>query len=651
MKLSIVIVNYNVEHFLEQCLHSVNNAIKNIHAEVWIVDNNSVDGSVEMVKSKFPQFNFIENRENLGFSKANNQAIRLSKGEYVLLLNPDTIVEQDTFESVLKFMDENPDAGGLGVKMVDGKGRFLPESKRGLPTPEVAFYKIFGLSKIFPMSKRFGKYHLTFLSNDQIHEVDVLSGAFMLLRKKTLDEVGLLDEDYFMYGEDIDLSYRITKGGYKNYYFPKARIIHYKGESTKKGSLNYVFVFYNAMIIFAQKHFSDKHARTLSTMIKMAIYLRAFISIVKRFIQQIWQPIFDAFVIYVSVYFLSQYWESNVLTSKNGHFTNDFYFIALPIYILIWLIGIWLAEGYEKKTQPSFITKGIFGGTVAILVLYALLPETFRFSRAMIIFGAVLAIASLIAYRLLASYLGVFNRNFGKTTEKRFLIVGELSEAERVSNLLRNTTLIPSFLGILTPNKIESKNVIGDLSQIEDIISIYEINEVVFCAHDIPSSKIIDLMGILQEKDVEYKIAPPESLSIIGSNSINTSGDIYVLNLNSITLTKNKRKKRFFDIITALIFIVFFPIVFVFNLNILKLIRNIFHVVFGKKSWIGINPNGTFDEQRYKLKKSVIFSTDTLKIKELNKDIIDKANEAYCRYYKISKEIQMLLKSFRKLAK
>ncbi len=651
MKLSIVIVNYNVEHFLEQCLHSVGNAIKSIDAEVWIVDNNSVDGSVEMVKSKFSTYNLIENNENLGFSKANNQAIRLAKGEFILLLNPDTIVEQDTFERVLEFMDENPDVGGLGVKMVDGKGRFLPESKRGLPTPEVAFYKIFGLSKLFPMSKRFGKYHLTFLNNDEVHEVDVLSGAFMLLRKKTLDKIGLLDEDYFMYGEDIDLSYRIIKGGYKNFYFPKARIIHYKGESTKKGSLNYVFVFYNAMIIFAQKHFTDKHARTFSAMIRLAIYLRATLSIIKRFILRIWQPIVDAFVIYGGVYMLSQYWESNILTIKNGHFTDDFYLIALPIYILIWLLSIWFTESYEKKAQPSLITKGIFGGTVAILVLYALLPESFRFSRAMIIFGAVWAIASLVGYRLLASYLGFFNLSFGKTSDKRFLIVGEQSEAERVSNLLRNTTLTPSFLGILTPNKSDSKNVIGDLSQIEDIISIYEINEVVFCAHDIPSSKIIDLMGILQDKDVDYKIAPPESLSIIGSNSINTSGDIYVLNLNSITLAKNKRKKRFFDIISSLILFVFSPLIVIFNLNFIKLFRNIFQVLFGKKSWIGVNPNGTFDEKRYKLKKSVIFSTDILKIKELNKEIIDKANEAYCRDFKISKEIQMVLKSFRKLAK
>lgn len=234
MELSIIIVNYNVKYFLEQCLHSVLQASMNIDPEIFVVDNNSVDGSSQLIRKKFPEIHFIENKENVGFSRANNQAIRKAKGKYILLLNPDTIVEEDTFSKIIEFMDNHADAGGLGVKMIDGKGTFLPESKRGLPTPEVAFYKMFGISKLFPNSKKFGKYHLSYLKENEIHEVDVLAGAFMLLRKETLDKIGLLDETFFMYGEDIDLSYRITLGGYKNYYFPETTIIHYKGESTKK---------------------------------------------------------------------------------------------------------------------------------------------------------------------------------------------------------------------------------------------------------------------------------------------------------------------------------------------------------------------------------------------------------------------------------
>jgi len=226
MKLSIIIVNYNVKYFLIQCLNSVLEAIENIDAEIFVVDNNSSDGSVEMLKEKFPMLRLIENQENVGFSKANNQAIREASGEYILLLNPDTLVESETFCKSIQFMDEHDDAGALGVKMLNGKGEFLPESKRGLPLPNVAFYKIFGLTKLFPKSKKFASYHLSCMDNNQIHSVEVLSGAFMMLRKSVLDKIGYLDEDYFMYGEDIDLSYRITQNGYINYYYPETKIIH-----------------------------------------------------------------------------------------------------------------------------------------------------------------------------------------------------------------------------------------------------------------------------------------------------------------------------------------------------------------------------------------------------------------------------------------
>ncbi|MFH1937874.1 MAG: glycosyltransferase family 2 protein, partial [Bacteroidota bacterium] len=239
MQLSIIIVNYNVKYFVEQCIHSIQNAVNGLTAEIFVVDNNSVDGSVRMIREKFPEVHLIENKDNKGFSKANNQAIRKAKGEYILLLNPDTILEDDTLTKCVSFMEGHPDAGGLGVKMIDGKGKFLPESKRGLPSPSVAFFKMFGFSSLFPKSKLFNKYHLGYLDKDKTHEVDILAGAFMMLRKKVLDEIGLLDEEFFMYGEDIDLSYRITKAGYKNYYFPSTRIIHYKGESTKKSSVNY----------------------------------------------------------------------------------------------------------------------------------------------------------------------------------------------------------------------------------------------------------------------------------------------------------------------------------------------------------------------------------------------------------------------------
>lgn len=273
IKISVVIVNYNVKYFVEQCLYSVEAAIGGLEAEIFVVDNHSTDGSMEYLKPRFPKVTFIENRDNPGFAKANNQAIRICRGEYVLLLNPDTVVGEESLRSLCFFMDEHPETGGVGVKMLDGHGVFLPESKRSFPSPWVSFCKLFGLSKLFPRSPFFARYALRYLDEDKQHRVDVLAGAFMLMRHEALDKVGLLDESFFMYGEDIDLSYRLVLGGYTNYYLPE-RILHYKGESTKQGDMKYIKAFYGAMILFFRKYYPHS-GRLMGGLIHLAVYLKA----------------------------------------------------------------------------------------------------------------------------------------------------------------------------------------------------------------------------------------------------------------------------------------------------------------------------------------------------------------------------------------
>ena len=325
MKLSIVIVNYNVKYFLEQALTTVEKSRVGIASEVFVVDNNSVDDSVQMVADQFPEVHLIQNKNNPGFSIANNQAIKLAKGEYVLLLNPDTVIEEDTLSKCLQFLDDHPDAGALGVKMIDGSGKFLPESKRGFPDPYVAFTKVSGLSRLFPRSKRFNQYHLGYLDKEKTWEVDVLSGAFMMIRKSVLDEIGLLDEQFFMYGEDIDLSYRIQKAGNKNYYFADTQIIHYKGESTKKGSLNYVKAFYNAMILFANKHFDKKQAGTFTFFISLAIYFKAFLTLFKNLVSKAFFPLIDSILIYIGFMVFKDFWAH--------YFYNDPHWFKPSIYL------------------------------------------------------------------------------------------------------------------------------------------------------------------------------------------------------------------------------------------------------------------------------------------------------------------------------
>ena len=280
MKLSVIIVNYNVKDFLAHCLDTVCEAVSQIEAETIVVDNASQDGSVEMLRERYPWVRTIAGTENVGFSRGNNVGIEQSAGEYVLLLNPDTLVAGDTLQRCIEYLDSNRKVGALGARMFDARGRFALESRRGLPTPFTSFCKMAGLTKLFPKSRTLGRYYMQYLDEYQPHEIEVMSGAFMMLRRKTLDEVGLLDERFFMYGEDIDMSYRITRGGWQNHYVPYP-IVHYKGESTQKSSFRYVHVFYNAMLIFYNKHFGEKSA-LLTVMVKTAVVGRAATDYVQR---------------------------------------------------------------------------------------------------------------------------------------------------------------------------------------------------------------------------------------------------------------------------------------------------------------------------------------------------------------------------------
>ncbi|HNS46026.1 MAG TPA: glycosyltransferase [Bacteroidales bacterium] len=654
MKLSVVIVNYNVKYFLEQCLLSVRKAISDIEAEVFVVDNNSVDSSVQMVREKFPEVILIENDENKGFARANNQAISRSQGNYVLLLNPDTVVEDDTFSKIIAFMDEHREAGGLGVKMVDGKGKFLPESKRGLPTPSVAFYKIFGLSRLFPKSRRFGQYHLSYLDKEQVHQVDILSGACMLLRREVLDRIGLLDETFFMYGEDIDLSYRITKAGYRNYYYPKARIIHYKGESTKKSSVNYVRVFYHAMVIFAKKHFSPQNASLFSFLINLAVYFRAFLAVLSRFLKAIFLPVVDAGLIYLGIYVIKTYWEENIIYLDGGHYPIELVAVAIPAYVLIWLVAVYLSGGYDRPIRLNRIYRGIFFGTITILVLYGLLPETYRYSRALILLAALWAMIIMTLTRYLLHLSGAKNSQIKQYTGRRYVIIGEKDEANRVADLLRRATPDPGFIGLVNVKKEinAEQGFIGNIHQINDIISIYKIEEVIFCAKDISAQEIIDKMTELHNAQVEYKIAPPESLAIIGSNSISTSGDPYIIDINSLDKPGNRRSKRVIDLLASLLLLASLPVSIFLVRNPLLFIRNCFLVLLGKCTWVGYSTDkNAVTIHLPHLKRGILNPTDIFKNPSFDTQTINRLNLLYARNFSLANEFTILYRGYRNLGR
>jgi GT2 family glycosyltransferase len=653
MDLSVIIVNYNVKYFLEQCLHAVVKSAQNIHSEIFVVDNNSVDDSVQMARVKFPQVRLITNNTNLGFAKANNQAIRLSSGRYILLLNPDTLVQEDTFSKCLEFMDKHLDIGCLGVKMIDGKGNFLPESKRALPTPAVAFYKMTGLSALFPHSKRFGRYHLGYLDKDEINDVDVISGAFMFLRHKAIESVGMFDEDFFMYGEDIDLSYRLKLSGYRNVYFPSTTIIHYKGESTKKGSINYVIMFYNAMIIFARKHFSRNTARSYSLFIHIAIYIRAGMSILLRFLKGSINPVLDALLIYAGYYFFLPVWETH-LFGYHGAYPSAYLKFVVPAYIGVWLISVFLSTGYEKVVKIIDIAKGVIIGTIAILVGYALLPESLRFSRALILIGSFWALVSTIAVRSLLSV--IFKNSFkieAFKRKKRILIVGGITESNRVFSIIKQTQVLPELIGFVNPSEdINMQGYIGHIGQIEEIVKIDRIDELIFCANDMTSQRIITTMLQFTDSGIEFKIAPPESMSVIGSNSNSTMGELYVLHFNTLSRILNRRKKRIFDIILSLLFLVISPILVFLVKKPAGLLRNILYVSMGSISWVGyFQSTGGNHPGLPRIRPGVLNSCDNRLELPVEDDMVEKMNLLYAKDFRIANDLRIIFRGYRELGR
>ena len=631
---------------MEQVLLSVKEAIKDIDAEVFMVDNNSKDHSVEMVIEKFPWVKVIANKENTGFSVANNQAIRESIGEYVLLLNPDTVVEEDTFEKCIKFMDEHPNAGGLGVKMIDGKGNFLPESKRALPTAKVAFFKAFGLSSIFPKSKFFAKYHLGYLDENETHKVEILAGAYMFMRKSVLDEIGLLDETFFMYGEDIDLSYRIIKAGYDNYYLPDTKIIHYKGESTKKGSLNYVKVFYEAMIIFAKKHFSPQEAKFYSIAIYLAIFIKGSLTILSNFFKKVSIPFLDFIVAFVGLYAIKEFWAIKIKASID-YYPEEFTYIVIPVYILIWIVSSYFGGAYDNPFRTKNVFRSLVSGTLIIAAVYGFLPEDLRFSRAIILMGAAWTFIAMLLNRMFYNILKHKKANFEINEIKNVAIVGKSEESKRVLTLLKQTSDTANFMGFVDVSKEENKNSLGKIEQLDDIISLYNVNELIFCAKDISSKdviqKIIDLGN-----NLSYKIVPPESMSIIGSDSKNTAGDLYAIDVNlAIESNRSKQMKRIFDVFASLIMFLFFPILIFFISKKLNALKNIFKVFAGKNTWVGYVPNNSKQYNLPKIKSGIINPMIAFGLKKNNNLNDERINLIYAKNYSVALDFGYLIKSIK----
>ncbi|MET0462700.1 MAG: glycosyltransferase [Chitinophagaceae bacterium] len=644
MDLSVIIVNYNVKYFLEQCLFSVQEASRGLDVEMIVVDNHSTDNSLSYLQAKFPTVRFISNAENRGFAQACNQGLRLASGRYILFLNPDTILPEDCFHKSIEYFQNTPGAGALGIKMIDGSGNFLRESKRSFPSPLTSFYKLTGLASLFPRSKVFARYHLGNLDENKNHVVDVLAGAFMLIKKEVLDLAGSFDETFFMYGEDVDLSYRIQKAGFENHYFAGATIIHFKGESTKRGSMNYVRMFYQAMSIFVRKHYGGKKAGVFNFFIHLAIWVRAGLSAVSTFIRRIGLPLIDALLILVSFWVMKSVWNHYVKTETQ--YETRILWMAFPGFTLVYLVAAYYAGLYDKWYKTSELIRSTLIATIILLAGYSLLPEDLRFSRAIILFGAILAFLLIAIFRKILIKTHVLT-TIEAETHANLLIIGNIQEYNECVQLLKNAAPEQNIVGRLAIHQ-DDNSAIGHWPAVNEVVHSLSLQEIIFCQGTLPFKDIVDFLPRV-EKKARLMIHAAGSDSIVGSKSGKTAGE-FVATETGFRLSSPymQRLKRLLDVFVAVIALLSFPLQLVVVKKPLRFFANCFKVVAGSRTWIGyFRPSPALPALRPGILAGNGIPLSALQ--SLPEESLHMIDYWYARDYELSNDIRLIWAGYRHL--
>ncbi len=594
LDISIIIVNYNVKEFILNLLSSLKKALINYSNEIIVVDNASQDGSVETIQEKFPEVMLIANQKNVGFGAANNQALEIAKGEYIVLINPDTIVREDTFSTLIKFLKSTKDAGMVGCKVLNPNGTLQLACRRSFPGPWASFTKVSGLSSLFPNSKLFAKYNLTYLDENQTYEVDAISGSFMMWKYDVYKKVGGFDSTFFMYGEDLDLCYRVQKAGYKVYYNHETEIIHYKGESTKRSSIDETKVFYDAMQIFVKKNLSSSWF--VQIILQSAIFFRKLLAILN-----IYKTVFISILLDGVFYSAGVYLAEHIYMNERW---NGFPEMYKPlIYIVPGIIQVLISalSGVYKKNSlqilRSFIglTVGLF--TITFLTFFF---KQFAISRAVVLITFLLSLFTFAIYRIILKVF--FKIGVGENKNVKTIVVGTSLKAVNIASKLKsNPMLLNTISGLATINQKEvGENraeipIICSLENIKKTILENKIEKVIFSSDDISFENIFSVVSSCRDLNVDFLVSGEEHDYLVGKSSITVLKDVPLLkvhyNISSIT---HKLTKSAFDYTFGIFVLIFlYPLMYILskiansNSKFVEMVLEVPKVLSGKKSFVG----------------------------------------------------------------
>jgi len=655
LDLSIIIVNYNVKEFLQNLLHSIEKASSNISKEIIIIDNASDDGSVEIIKEKFPSVILIENKTNVGFGRANNQGLEIAKGNYTLFINPDCIVSEDTLDKMISFFERHPECGLAGCKILNSDGSLQLACRRSFPGPWTSFTKVTGLSSLFPNSKIFARYNLTYLDENKTYEVDAISGSFMMIRKDVYKKTKGFDEQFFMYGEDLDLCYRVQKNGNKVFYVHDTLIIHYKGESTKRSNLDETKIFYDAMHLFVKKHLSS--FPLVELILRTAIGLRKLFAFLAKRKIEIFAVLTD-FLIFNFCLFLAEKIYMG-MTTWIGFLPPD-YLIIYTVPALIQVTVSYFTGSYRKETLS--VLKSMAAMLISFFIITSLtfFFKQYAYSRAVVLIAFLLFFISTTFFRIILKLIFRIGVKQSGALNKRTVVIGTTDDAVQLANKLKKRkTDIHSFIGLVGQKNsdigmtVKEFKVIGSIQNINKVLAEKKINEVIFSSKEISYRDMMSIVSMNQANGVEYKIVGSEMDFVVGKTSISMLDDIPLVEVqyNILNLPIRIIKSLFdFSLGLLVLFLVYPFIYFSSKLSrnksdFQKVILNVPSVISGKMSFVG--PQEVNEEQKKYYGKPGL--TGLWHVEDCDESEMEKLDFYYAKNQNIWLDLEILTRTINKM--